>query len=208
MAPLSRRLVLALAATVLTAPAGCAGGDAATPPAGPPSAAPAVPTGSPPVTAGPRTTPRTAPPGTGPAWTSDPVTVVHHPAVPPVPLVTRVRAAAHPAEGYDRIVLDIRGELPGYRVRYVSEVRADPSDRPVDVPGRRHLLIVLSPAQAHTDAGAATVTGVHRLDLPMLRSWAVVGDFEGHVSIALGLDDEAGYRVGELPGRVYVDVAA
>jgi hypothetical protein len=28
------------------------------------------------------------------------------------------------------------------------------------------------------------------------------------VSIALGLDDEAGYRVGELPGRVYVDVAA
>jgi len=34
------------------------------------------------------------------------------------------------------------------------------------------------------------------------------GDYEGYVSIALGLDDVVGYRVGELPGRIYVDVAA
>jgi hypothetical protein len=36
----------------------------------------------------------------------------------------------------------------------------------------------------------------------------VVGDFEGHVSIAIGLDDVVGFRVGELPGRIYLDVAA
>lgn len=127
--------------------------------------------------------------------------------MPPIPVLTRVRYAAHQDEGYDRIVFDIAGELPGYSVRYVDEVRADPSDRPVSVPGRRHLLVVLRPAQAHRDNGAATVTGVHRIGLPMLRGYAVVGDFEGVVSIALGVDEVVGFRVGELPGRVYVDVA-
>jgi hypothetical protein len=44
----------------------------------------------------------------------------------------------------------------------------------------------------------------------MLRGYAIVGDFEGYVSVALGLDDVVGFRVGELaePNRVYVDVAA
>jgi hypothetical protein len=136
------------------------------------------------------------------------VTVTHHPSVPPVPVVMRVRYAAHSAEGFDRIVFDIDGALPGYSVRYVSEVRADPSDRVVAVPGRRYLLVVLNPAQAHRDSGTTTVTGVHSLGLPMLRGYAIVGDFEGYVSIALGLDDVVGYRVGELPGRIYLDVAA
>jgi hypothetical protein len=52
------------------------------------------------------------------------------------------------------------------------------------------------------------VTGVHRIDLPTLKPYAVVGDYEGYVSIALGLNHVAGFRVGELHGRVYVDVAA
>jgi hypothetical protein len=136
------------------------------------------------------------------------MTMVRHPAVPPVPVVTGVRAAAHPAEGFDRIVFDVGGALPGYSVRYVDEVKADPSDRVVAVPGRRHLLLVLTPAQAHRDDGATTVSGVHRLSLPMMRSYAIVGDYEGYVSIAIGLDDVVGYRVGELPGRLYLDVAA
>lgn len=142
------------------------------------------------------------------AWGSGPVVVEHHPPVPPVPVVTGIRYAAHPRDGYDRIVFDIAGGLPGYSVRYVSHVRADPSDRPVSVPGRRHLLVVLNPAQAHRDSGGSTVTGVHRVNLPMLKSYAVIGDDEGYVSIALGLDDVVGYRVGELPGRIYLDVAA
>jgi hypothetical protein len=136
------------------------------------------------------------------------VTVVHQPAVPPVPVVVRVRYGAHPQEGYDRMVFDIRGALPGYTVRYVNEVRADGSDRPVTIPGRRFLLVVLKPAQAHDDNGSATIQGIHRLTLPMMRGYAVAGDYEGHVSIAIGLDDVVGFRVGELPGRIYVDVAA
>ena len=125
-----------------------------------------------------------------------------------MPVVVGVRYAAHSGEGYDRIVVDIRGALPGYSVQYVNQVRADPSDLPVAVPGRRFLLIDLTPAEAHENDGSELVTGVHRLGLPMMRGCAVVGDYEGHVSIAIGLDDVVGYRIRELPGRIYLDVAA
>jgi hypothetical protein len=145
-------------------------------------------------------------------WTTGPLTVTHNVAVPPVPVLLRVRSAAHPGEGYDRIVFDFTGTLPGFTVRYVDEVRADPSDRPVTVPGRRFLLIVFTPAQAHTTAGVATVTSSPvRLGYPMLRGYVLTGDYEGYVSVALGLDDVVGFRVGELPGtpgRIYLDVAA
>jgi hypothetical protein len=141
------------------------------------------------------------------AWSTAPVIVVHHPAVPPVPVITGVRFAGHPEDGYDRFVLDISGGLPGYTARYVTEVRTDGSDQPVKVPGKAFLLLVFTPAQAHTDAGAVTISGVHPITLTALKGWAVAGDFEGHVSVALGLAAKAGYRIGELPGRIYVDVA-
>jgi hypothetical protein len=148
-------------------------------------------------------TPRT----TGPEWPMRPVTVTHAPAVPPVPVVSGVRYAGHPEAGYDRFVLDVTGGLPGYSVRYADAVVADGSGQPVDVPGHAYLLITLTPAQAHTDAGRVTVTGTHRIGLPMLTAYAVAGDYEGHVTVALGLDRVTGFRVGELSGRIYVDVA-
>ena len=142
------------------------------------------------------------------AWSTAPVTVVHNPAVPPVPVVTGVRYAAHPQEGFDRIVFDIPGALPGYSVKYVSKVVADGSGKPVSVPGSYYLLIVFTPAQAHRDNGTATISGTHRVDLPMIESYAVVGDYEGYVSVALGLNGKAGYHIAELSGRVYLDVQA
>ena len=41
----------------------------------------------------------------------------------------------------------------------------------------------------------------------MLKGYAVIGDFEGHVSVAIGLAKSVQVRVGELSGRLYVDVA-
>ena len=210
------RIVVTLAATAaLALTSGCGGTGPAPAPAPSGRVSTSVsPTNQPSTTPGTPSGPpsRTGTPGTGnptvSPWTSQALTVVHHPPVPPVPVLVRIRSAAHRQQGYDRIVFDIRGALPGYTVRYVSEVRADPSDRPVTVPGRRFLLVVLTPAQAHEDTGSSTVKGAHRLDLPMMRGYAIVGDFEGHVSIAVGLDDVVGYRVGELPGRLYLDVAA
>jgi hypothetical protein len=209
------RTIAALAVTAALL-GGCAGGGSKQPSGPGPASSPMVTTAPSHTTAPPTTTvaPTTRPPTPGadgastPSWSSGPVTVRHHPAVPPVPLITGIRYAAHPKEGFDRIVLDIKGGLPGYSVRYVSEVRADPSDKPVRVPGRRFLLVVLNPAQAHRDDGTATVSGTHSTGLPMLKGYAIAGDFEGYVSVALGLDDVVGYRVGEVPGRIYLDVAA
>jgi hypothetical protein len=103
------------------------------------------------------------------------------------------------------------GRLPGYAIRYVDQVRADPSDQPVTMPGRRYLLIVFNVAQAHTEGGEVSVSPKSMtFNYPMLQGYVIVGDFEGYVSMALDLDDVVGFRVGELasPNRIYVDVAA
>lgn len=140
------------------------------------------------------------------AWLSTPLSAVRQVAVPPVPLVTAVRAAQHPECGYDRLVLDVTGPVPGYAIRYVSRVVADPSGQAVSLPGRRFLLITLRPAQAHTDAGVPTITAaVRELGYPMLVGWVTTSDYEGVVTVAVGLKANTSIRVGELPGRLYVD---
>jgi len=144
---------------------------------------------------------------TGAAWPTGTVTVTHHPAVPPVPVVTGIRYASHAADGYDRIVFDIPGPPPGYTAKYVTQVIQDGSGNPMSVPGAQHLTIVFTPAQAHRDNGTVTVSGTHTVNLPTLKSYAVAGDFEGHVTIALGLNTKHGFHVAELADRVYIDVA-
>lgn len=141
------------------------------------------------------------------AWRSVPVSVTRNVAVPPVPVLTGIRAAAHPGCGYDRLVLDFTGPVPGYRIRYVTHVIADPSGKTITLPGHSYLLITLRPAQAHTDSGTATITpGVHSPGYPALRGYALAGDFEGVVNLALGLQNATSIRVGELPGRLYIDI--
>jgi hypothetical protein len=140
-------------------------------------------------------------------WTTGTVTVTHSPAVPPVPVVTGIRYASHAADGYDRIVFDIPGPLPGYTAKYVTDVIRDGSGHPLSVPGAEHLTIVLTPAQAHRDDGTVTVSGTHTVNLPTLKSYAVAGDYEGYVTIALGLNTRHGYHVAELSNRIYIDVA-
>lgn len=178
------------------------GSPTASPTTGAPPAATTAAPGTPAPTGGTAGPASTAP---GARWSSTPVTVTHTVPVPPVPVLTGIRAAAHP--GYDRITFDIPGRIPGYDVRYVSTVVEDGSGRPVSPPGHRYLQIRFRPAQAHTDAGA-TVPKRATYDYPMLRGYVVNGDFEGVLTVTLGLDDVVGFRVGELSGRVYVDIAA
>ena len=51
------------------------------------------------------------------------------------------------------------------------------------------------------------MTGVHRIGLAGIKSYAIVGDYEGYVSIALGVNAVRKYHIGELPDRIYIDVA-
>jgi hypothetical protein len=104
-----------------------------------------------------------------------------------MPVVTDVRTAAHPECGYDRLVLDITGPLPG----------------------RQYLLITLQPARAHDSSGGSTITrSAQALGYPVLKGYALAGDFEGVFTLALGLDGPASIRIGELPGHWYLDVKA
>jgi hypothetical protein len=80
----------------------------------------------------------------------------------------------------------------------------------VTVPGggTAFLLITLHPAQGHNDSGVTTIgTRSAALGYPMLKGYAVAGDHEGYVTIALGLAATTVVRVGELSGRLYVDVS-
>jgi hypothetical protein len=133
--------------------------------------------------------------------------VTHRVAVPPVPVIKDVRVAQHPECGYDRVVLDVNGPVPGYSVRYVAAIVGDASGQTITIPGARYLLVTLRPAQAHSEAGAPTVPSAIQLPgYPALASWVLAGDFEGAVKIALGLAGQASIRTGELPGRIYVDI--
>ena len=142
-------------------------------------------------------------------WRSAPVSVTHTVPAPGLPVVTAIRTAAHPECGYDRLVLDFTGPVPGYDIRYVTQVIADPSGEPITLPGRAYLVITLHEAQAHTDSGVSTIVRPRQtVDYPVLTSYAVAGDFEGVFTVALGLTGTTSIRVGELPGHLYIDVRA
>jgi hypothetical protein len=139
-------------------------------------------------------------------WHKPPITVTRHFHVPPTPVIKAVRTAKHPACHFDRLVLDIGGRHPGYQIQYVKQIIADGSGKPIKLPGKRFLLITLRPAQAHKSSGASTLpTKVQAVRDPMLRAWVLAGDFEGVVSIGVGLHAKTSVRVGELKGRLYID---
>ena len=173
----------------------------------------AAPAASPSHPAGTSAVPATSPAGSPAAascdsgpWGVVPVSVSHSVPVPPVPVVTSIRAAAHADCGYDRLVLGLSGKMPSYTIRYVNRVIADPSGQPISLPGSRFLVITLRPTQAHKDSGTPTISA--RLvspGFPTLLGYTLAGDFEGVVTVAVGLRGSTGIRVGELPGRLYVD---
>jgi len=144
------------------------------------------------------------------AWRPVPVGVTRHVAAPVMPVITGVRTAAHPECGYDRLVLDITGPRPSFEVRYVPRVTADPSGKPIILPGQRYLLITFQPAKAQfisgDSSGRSTARMAPALGYPVLKGYALAGDFEGVFTLALGLDGPASIRIGELPGHWYIDV--
>ncbi len=78
-----------------------------------------------------------------PPWRASPISSARQLSVPPMPVITAVRTAAHPERGYERLVLNVTGPIPGYKIRYVTTATADPSGKAVSVPGRSYLLITL-----------------------------------------------------------------
>jgi hypothetical protein len=103
---------------------------------------------------------------------------------------------------FDRLVIRARNARPGYDVRYVRRVVADPSGNPVQLRGTKRILLVSHNATGHALPRVRTPL------CPNLRQVKVAGDFEGVVSIGLGLAHKTGFRVFRLTGptRIVVDV--
>ena len=151
------------------------------------------------------TTPTAPPPTRGGDCDRDPlkappISVTHH--ATSAATITAVRPGTHPDCGYDRVTFDIGGSTPSYTVTTTTQVVADGSGQPISLPGTTFLLIRFEPARA----GALTMTPV-ALNYPIMRGYAVAGANEGVVTIALGLSASSRVRVGELSGRIYVDVS-
>ena len=141
-----------------------------------------------------------------PPYGTDPVVVRHSPQPPPK--VIDLRAGEH--RNFDRVVIDLRGKIPGYTVRYVRQLVYDGSGEPVPLRGRRFIAVTLTPANAHDRNGNNLYHGprLQQLAMPSLRGVAFTGDFEAVVSFGLSLSHRAPFRVFTLsaPSRIVIDL--
>lgn len=127
------------------------------------------------------------------------------------PTLSNIRTGRN--AGYDRVVLDLSGPTPDYRVREVTGVASCGSGAPVAMPGSNEILAVnVIGAAAHDENGNPTYTGPLNFatpDLVNVRRVALTCDFEGVLGIAVGYNNpNAWHRVFTLtsPYRLVIDV--
>lgn len=120
--------------------------------------------------------------------------------------VTDLRHARH--EGYDRVVIELRGPMPDHRTGYVRRFTYDGSGKPIPVLGRSGLWIGLT-AAGHDAAGNNLYTGPRlvRPRFETLKALALAGDWEGQVTFFFALRHRAPYRIFHLadPSRMVID---
>jgi hypothetical protein len=130
------------------------------------------------------------------------------------PLVD-VRAGKHSC--YDRLVLEFRGPVNGYNIRYVKQVHQEGSGKPVPLAGRAKLQVTVV-APAYDSSGHPTYTPAdpaHVVDVSGFASFRQVawaGSFEGYTTLGVGVRRGLPFRVQVLAGpgrhtRIVVDVA-
>jgi hypothetical protein len=115
--------------------------------------------------------------------------------------------------GFDRVVLEFDGPVPGYRAEYVQQVVEDATGDPVELSGKAFLQVAVQTATMDdgTQGGSRVYGGPVRLTpkLGQLREVLVAGDFEGVLTFGLGLNARRAFRVTALssPSRLVIDLA-
>ena len=120
--------------------------------------------------------------------------------------ITDVRVGQHAS--FDRFVVTFNTvRVPHWRItpKSSTDFTRDPSNTPVHLLGNAGLKVVL-----HTATGVGTYHGPldFRTGFPQLLEARQIGDFEGYVTWALGLDHASCKRVFKLtsPTRLVIDV--
>ncbi|MDS0139871.1 MULTISPECIES: hypothetical protein [unclassified Amycolatopsis] len=132
-------------------------------------------------------------------------------AAPVTPTMTNIRTGLN--TGFDRVVLDLTsGPAPTVSYQLVDELTADASGEIVWLTGEFFIDVAVHPAAAHDENGNPTYPGPTKFRTRNLRNVmavAVTGDFEGQVSIGLGVRSRTAVNVFTLtaPNRVVIDVA-
>lgn len=129
--------------------------------------------------------------------------------------LTNVRTGRHTC--YDRMVIDLKGKVKGYDVRYVNAVYTEAQGRRVPLAGAADLRIIVK-APAYNSAGTPTYNPAHRTHAKdvsgytTFRQIAYLGSFEGQSSFGLGVRARLPFRTFVLTGtngtsRLVIDVA-
>ena len=128
--------------------------------------------------------------------------------------VANVRAGRQPC--FDRLVVDLKGRVPGYTVQYVGSVVTEGQGAAVPLRGGAKLLIVVR-APAYAPNGTASYTPVNPREVVAVagfttfRQVAWAGTFEGQTSLGLGVRARLPFRVFTIQdattSRLVIDVA-
>lgn len=130
--------------------------------------------------------------------------------------ITNVRSGRHAC--YDRLVVDVSGQLKGYSVKYVNSVLTEGQGAVVPLRGGARLQVVVRAPDHDVNTGRLTYQPANRAELTnvsgfsTLRQVAYAGSFEGQTTIGLGVRARLPYRVFVLAGpgtgsRLVIDVA-
>ena len=130
-------------------------------------------------------------------------------AEPDISVLTGIRTATHPT--FDRIVLDYAGPRPQVSSRFVDELTRDGSGEVEWLTGAAFAEVHVTPAQAHDDAGHRSYSAPQKFrtrDLANVMAVAITGDYEGVLSVGVGLRTQTWIKIFTLhsPTRVVIDV--
>ena len=129
----------------------------------------------------------------------------------PIAVLSVIRVAGQ--TGFDRVVFELDGQVPGYRVQYVPAVLSDPAGARVPVSGAAFLQVTLQQATLDDSAQGGDRAYPGPGDVPVgleaVRQVVVSGDFEAVLSFGVGLAGRLPFKVTTLtdPSRIVLDVA-
>ncbi|HZU57489.1 MAG TPA: hypothetical protein VFA06_16590 [Actinocrinis sp.] len=141
-----------------------------------------------------------------PIWPTTPTSSPFAGSVPPVPVLKSINAGevflGDNSRGEYWVSFEFTGEVPGFKAQYVSRVVHEGSGTALSMPGSAFLQLTFSSAQAHDDSGNPTLNPPATSPIPVrpgqaVPAYVVNGDFEGTVTVTVGLQHVKGFHLSE-----------